>query len=388
MHRKLYPLLGLGAALALAVPATASADTTLGTTTQPTGSTTEGCTGALGAQIGSDAGTPYAVPAPGKITQWQTNTNTDTAGAPLSLLVLRPIGGSSYTVVGVDSESVPNPLPAGGVATFTILTPLAVDPGDVLGLYSMSGVNCAWSGTGVPADDVLGAALAASVPAAGSTVTMAASLPNWLVDLAATFAPANEDAAVTTSTSPTNAAAGLPAVLSSTVTNNGPASAPITFTDHVPSALTIDSAVAGNGSCATSGQTVTCTVSGLSAGQSAPVNVVVTPSAAGSYANSVSVSPVGAIDNNAANDSASATLAVGPAALPAKCVVPSLRDAPSRVARTVLGDLGCQVKTAQAHSKHVREGLVIQTKPGPGTYAHQATITLLISSGPKRSHHK
>lgn len=145
----------------------------------------------MGAQLGSDPATPYAVPAPGgKITQWQTNTAGDTAGKPLELIVLSPNGNGAYTVVAVDAESVPNPLPAGGIATFTPPTPLTVGAGDVLGLYVLSGnENCAWSGGSIPADDVLGSFISASAPAPGQSLAPAASVTNYLVDVAATLVP-------------------------------------------------------------------------------------------------------------------------------------------------------------------------------------------------------
>jgi hypothetical protein len=173
--------------------------------------------------------------------------------------------------------------------------------------------------------------------------------------------------------------------LSSTVLNNGPAGAPITFTDQVPAALTIISAAAGDGTCSISGQTVTCAINGLSAGEGVPVDVIATPTTAGSYTNSVSIAlSTGAVDPNPANNTAAATLSVASGAPPARCVVPALRGVPSSLARAVLGDLGCKVKTAKAHSKPVRKGMVIRTNPGQGTYASQAAITLLISSGPTK----
>ena len=99
--------------------------------------------------------------------------------------------------------------------------------------------------------------------------------------------------------------------------------APITFVDHVPAGLRLDSAVAGQGTCAISGQTATCTIDQLAAGQSVAVDVVVTPAARGFYANDVSVQAA-ALDPNAANDQASATLGVTSLAVDG-CVVPRLR---------------------------------------------------------------
>lgn len=156
MHRCLYLLLGLVVAFALALPATAAADITLGTTAQPAGSSPGNC--AAGYMIGqetSDPSTPDTVPPPGgQITGWQTNTTGDTAGSGLTLVVLRPNEGA-YTVVGVDPEVLPTPLPTDGIATFTLPTPLQVQSGDVLSLYSFNGVgNCAWGGVSDAADRI------------------------------------------------------------------------------------------------------------------------------------------------------------------------------------------------------------------------------------------
>jgi uncharacterized repeat protein (TIGR01451 family) len=372
--------------------AAAASASTLGITSQPSGSSPNACGGPVIAQNTDDSTTPYHVPASGgRITQWQTVTTGETPGAPLTFAVLRAAGGGNYTVVGADSETVPNPLPSGGVATYPLSTPIQVQAGDTLALYSSStGVNCYFNGGSTPPGDTLIALTDSSPPpSAGQTLTLLGPSPaGYTMNVAATLAPGIQDAAVTTTAGPSGASAGQAALFSSTVTNNGPGVAPITFTDTVPSGMTIDSAVAGSGSCSVSGQTVTCTTTGLASGQSAPVAVVATPSSPGSYTNNVSVAPpTGATDPNTANNSASATLNVG-LSLPAKCVVPKLKGGSRSLATTVLKDLGCKVKTTKAHSSSVRKGSVLKTKPGPGTYSYHKLITLVISSGPKKKHHK
>jgi uncharacterized repeat protein (TIGR01451 family) len=372
--------------------AAAASASTLGVTTQPSGSTAVPCGGAVIAQGTDDSTTPYHVPAGGgQISQWQTVTTGDTPGTALTFAVLRSAGGSNYTVVGADSETVPNPLPSGGVATYPLATPIQVRAGDTLALYAGgAGVNCYFDGGSTPAGDSLIALTDSSPPpSAGQTITMTGvpSPPTFTLNVAATLGPGLQDAAVTTS-GPSRASAGQTALLSSTVTNNGPDEAPITFRDTVPPGMTIDSAVAGGGSCSVSSQTVTCTISGLATGQSAPVAVVATPSSPGSYTNNVSVAPPsGWTDPNTANSSASATFNVG-LSLPAKCVVPKLKAASSSLAKTVLTDLGCRVKTTKAHSNSVRKGSVVKTKPGHGTYPYHKRITVVISSGPRKRHHK
>jgi Domain of unknown function DUF11 len=189
---------------------------------------------------------------------------------------------------------------------------------------------------------------------------------------------------------PANAAVGFPALLSATVSNGGPASGPVDFTDHVPAGLTVVSAVAGAGACSSSGQVVNCTVTRLDPGQSSPVNIIVTPTSAGSYANPMSVTAGhGLIESNPANNTTSATLSVAPKSVPASCVVPALKLTPLSVAKRVLNLLHCKAgKVGHAHSKSVRKGLVIKTSPKPGTYASGKVVGLQVSSGPKPKKHK
>jgi len=273
---------------------------------------------------------------------------------------------------------------------YPLSTPISVQAGDTLALYATSGsVHCYFSAGSTPIGDVLAALTDSSPPPTqGQSLAPSTTSPaGFTLNVAATLVQ-QEDAAVTATAGPLGANAGQAALLSSTVTNSGPASGAITFTDTVPSGLTIDSAVAGNGSCSTSGQTVTCTINGLASGQSAPVDVVVTPRLPGTFTNRVSVAVgSGLTDANTANNTAAATLSVG-LALPAKCVVPSLKGVASGTAKTVLTALGCKVKTVRAHSRSVHKGSVITTKPGAGTYAYQRTITLTVSSGPKKKKHR
>jgi uncharacterized protein DUF11 len=268
--------------------------TTLGTTTQPSGSTPSGCfTGSIIGQLSDDPSLRYIVPAPGgQITQWSTNTAGETAGTSLAMSVLRPTGGTTDKVVATDLELLPNPLPAGGVATFTLAHPITVQAGDTFGLWvNGGGAICYWFGGSVPLGDGLWAAPSADVPAPSQSFDYGTDVSGggYTLNLSLNLVQA-EDAGVTTTAGPANAAAQRPALLSSTVSNAGPGTEPITFVDHVPAGLAINSASAGDGTCSTSGQTVTCTISGLGAGQTVPVNIAVTPAAAGSYANSVSVS--------------------------------------------------------------------------------------------------
>ncbi len=105
------------------VLSSAASALTLGTTTFPSGATASSCgAGLFYTQSATDSSYHYSVPAGGgEITAWSTNTTGDTAGTLVTLLVLRP-SGTSYTVVGSDNETLPNPLPASNVAFSTWLT--------------------------------------------------------------------------------------------------------------------------------------------------------------------------------------------------------------------------------------------------------------------------
>lgn len=383
MRNKLICTCVLALGLALGPAGAANAAVTLGSTTL--GTSTSSCFSSdVLTEATSDPSTPYAVPAGGgEITQWATRMTAGNELAPLTFVVLRPSGGS-YTVIGVDSVTLPASVPTGGVASFTLSTPIAVEGGDTLGLYTgaSTAAICYSDGGSTPTGDSVVSLGEASPPANGQSLSVVApgqSPGGYTIDVSATLA-VSQDAAVTTSTAPAKPTVGNLAVLASTVTNDGPGALSITFRDTVPSGLTIDFASTGSGNCTVSGQLVTCTVTGLAAGGSAPVNVVVTPQAKGSYTNNVGVGvAVGVTDPNPANNSASATLKVGLKPTPAACVVAKLKGTPAGVAKHVLKLLGCKVKVKRIHHPGVGKGLAIKTKPGAGTYAFGKRVTLLVS---------
>lgn len=368
----------------------------IGSTTQPNGSISVGCVANdVLAQIFSDPSTPFTVPAPGgTLTQWATNTVADQAGAPITLVVLRrpSFEASTLTVVATDTETIPSPLPANRLASFTLASPIAVEGGDYLGLYSsLSGDDnpvCAWGDIEVADNDIIAALADGAPPAPGQSLSVNPSeiSQNAVLDLSATVAQ-TEDLGVMSFAGPSNATAQLPALLSSMVSEVGPGGAPATFVDHVPAGLTIDAVAAGLGACTTSDQTVTCTINGLTSDQSVPVDVLVTPTAGGNYTNTVSISSPFP-DPNPANNHASATLTAGTAAAAQMCVVPRLEDTSSKVAGTVLKDLGCKVATSRAHSRSVHKGNVIKTTPGPSTQPFGTTVRVQVSSGPRKRKHK
>lgn len=239
----------------------------------------------------------------------------------------------------------------------------------------------------------------ASPPRAGDTLTVPTgsggtlSPAGYAMNLAVTLVPSNlEDVSVQIPATPAPMTVGVPAVLTANVTNSGPGLQPITFVDTVATGLQLQSAVAGDGTCVTSGQTATCTILGLAPGQAVPVDVVVTPSTAGGYSNLDTVSlPAGITDPNVTNNAASAPLTVAAAPAPPAptqvCVVPKLPKIPVSAARTLLTELGCTVATTTRHSA-TAQGVVIGLAGATGTFPYQQKVTLVVSSGPKHKKHK
>jgi uncharacterized repeat protein (TIGR01451 family) len=382
---------------ALAVPALASADTTLGTVTQPSGSTAEACPNSSPNQVlisGTESDNtltgPYAVPsstAPEVLTQWDVNAAGASSGTQVTLVVLRyNIAEDAFAIIGADSETLnATGLPASNVETFTLSSPIPVQGGDLIGLYlgaTTQGLTCYWSGGSITSDQVDDYGVAGP-PSAGEQTTPVGNggFTDSLLNIGATIVPLSYDAAVSLSSDPSNAVVGQPAILSATVTNNGPLSGPITFTDHQPTGLTIQSASIGSGTCAVLTATITCTTDTLAAGQSTKVVMVVAPTAAQSYTDSGTVSLPAGTDPNSANNSASTTLKVSAVAVP-KCVVPKLGGASESLAKKLLPLLDCKVgKVKTTTSKSVAKGDVISTSPGAGSYAAGRSIGITISSG-------
>jgi hypothetical protein len=192
MQTRLAGAVALAATIVLAFAGAAQADTTLGTTTQPTGSDPENTCGldTVIAQVTSDPSTPYSVPGPGTITQWQTNVSISTPGEPVTLVVLKP-NGSSFTVAAADPRALPAAAP-GSIATFPLVTPIAVTGGETFGLYSNSNaVVCFFDGGATPAADTLASLAELATPAPNQTLNRqnTDSPPGFTMNLAANFVP-------------------------------------------------------------------------------------------------------------------------------------------------------------------------------------------------------
>jgi hypothetical protein len=367
--------------------AASAATFTIGSTTEPGGASVNAC-GGVGVYLQTGPSTELLA-AGGQVTQWQTNTDGAKAGDPIALVAASPQSGGIWKIDAIDWEKVPSP--AGGVVTFTPANPMMVSDGDALGVAggttaSSSTTVCGWTSTG--GFSFTGAILGSLAPTVGEAYE-----PLLQASIQANFSAtvvANEDSSVTTTAQPATVSAGSDAVLSSTVRDNGPASNPLTFVDAVPAGLTIDAVDTAAGSCTTLGQQVTCTLSGISSGQSGAVNVIVTPTAAGSYTNTVTLSqPTGAADPSTANNTASAILTANAVVVP-RCNVPNLAKLPVSTVKSLLGSLGCKAgSVTKAYSSSVPKGDVIKTTPGKGAYAAATSVSITESKGrrPKKKHH-
>ncbi|MCL5959431.1 MAG: DUF11 domain-containing protein, partial [Chloroflexi bacterium] len=132
---------------------------------------------------------------------------------------------------------------------------------------------------------------------------------NWPIFL--TYTPATADLSITNSASPNPATVGTNLTYTIDVTNNGPSPATgVTLTDTLPSGVLFRSVSSSQGSC-TGMSTITCSLGSLANGASATVTVVVRPKGPQTITNMATVS-AGEPDANAANNTATIGIAVGP----------------------------------------------------------------------------
>jgi hypothetical protein len=115
---------------------TAAAQVTIGQVA-PTTPTESFCAGSWDEfQLSVSSGASYAIPAPGGVlTSWSTNAGPG-AGQVLTMKVFRPAGAGAYSVVAHDG---PRPLIPSALNTFPLTTPIAVLPGDIVGIHLVTG---------------------------------------------------------------------------------------------------------------------------------------------------------------------------------------------------------------------------------------------------------
>src|SRR6185312_10510048 len=122
------------------------------------------------------------------------------------------------------------------------------------------------------------------------------------------------DLSITKSDAPDPVLAGELLTYSLSVANGGPSSATgVTVTDTLPAGATFDSATSSQGSCSESGGTVSCSLGTLANAASATVTIKIRRSTPGTITNQATVQSA-VSDPSAANNSASATTTVDPAA--------------------------------------------------------------------------
>lgn len=322
------------------------------------------------------ASIPYSVPAGGgMITEWSTSFGP--AGAPVELVVTGPQSAGNYPVVGFDAETLPNPIPAGNVSSFTLANPIAVQAGDLIGLFYTGSSNTRCLYMGGASDTV---AAGTSAPTNGGALTpVTASAPNILTNVTVNLIQ-SDDVGISGGP-PLATTVGSLAEFVFSLT--GTPSSPSTVTDVLPPGLTPVDATTNGGSCSIGGQGVTC----HSQATPGTVHVFALTTTAGTFSNLASVTGV-ISDPNPANNLASQLLTVSapPAPPPATCKTIALAGAPLAIAKLVIPALNCTVgKVTSKASKTVHKGLVISTSPGAGaTLAAGTAVNVFVSSGPPK----
>jgi hypothetical protein len=112
----------------LAIPASASAATTVGQTFVPE----QAYSGGFTAVQSNYPGQLYTVPVAGVITSWSLQAAATQVPVGIRFKVARPGGGDNFTIIGESGSQ--NPV-AGALNTYTDVA-IPVQPGDVLGLYT------------------------------------------------------------------------------------------------------------------------------------------------------------------------------------------------------------------------------------------------------------
>ena len=152
--------------------------------------------------------------------------------------------------------------------------------------------------------------VSASLPGDGSSrsATAGGAVVNWL------FNPNDASIAVAQWVSPSPAIAGSPLTYTIVIANGGPATATnVVLTDTLPAGVTFVSAAAGQGSCQTTGGTVTCALGSIPSGGTVVVTIVVVPAASGSLTNGIAATASESDPTSADNSQAISTPVVQPA---------------------------------------------------------------------------
>ncbi|MDQ8739411.1 DUF11 domain-containing protein [Paenibacillus sp. LHD-38] len=228
-------------------------------------------------------------------------TKTDTpdpviVGSPLTYNVVVPNNGPSTAT----EVTLIDTLPAG--VTFISATPSQGSCTETGGVVTCS-LGTLANGASATVEIVV-------TPTAAVTTTNTASVsgnefdPDLAnnTDTGTTTVNPVADLAVTKTDTPDPVFVGSPLTYNVVVPNNGPSTATgVTLIDTLPAGVTFISANPSQGSCTETGGVVTCSLGTLANGASATVEIVVTPTAAGTTTNTANVSG-NEFDPNLANN--------------------------------------------------------------------------------------
>jgi hypothetical protein len=331
----------------------AGAATTVGDSTTP--SNLYFLPGAVAAPAGA------SVTAAGVVTSVQIQARANGTGAPFRVMMLRPAGGSNYTVTA--SVDLPVGNTNGALATFTAPVRFAALPGDVPAAYvPTTGASLLGGHSGLPAN----ATLTSSAPSVGATLTLnpagVDTAPALSVQVEADadadgYGDESQDACAYLSARhatpcvgdlTASLTAGAPTLTTGEVTTIAGqvtgVGAGIVATIALPAGLSPLLVTSTAGDCTGAG-TYTCPVGELAAGSRATVYAVVRAAAAGAQTASLSVAADSA-ESNPADNAATVTLGVAAApvlapATPKLCVVPSLKGKTATAAKAALAKAGC-----------------------------------------------
>ena len=196
MGKRVSGLLSLAVVLVLAVPAAAGAAATLGTTTQPTGSSPNGC----GAWVGDRSVHERSEhPVHGAVGGRVDRTLEHQYGGRHSRPAGHPRGAAAERPATALRWSAPIPRRSrirfrrATSPTYTLSAPISVAEGDTLGLWTDtdSGVTCYWDGGSTPATDTLNGFNSPTLPTTGQVFASfgTSSPPGFTMNVSATLEP-------------------------------------------------------------------------------------------------------------------------------------------------------------------------------------------------------
>jgi hypothetical protein len=375
-------------AFALAAPAAHGA-TTIGDTSSTPGPT--GSSGVVFVQATDPTGTPYGVPAGGGVVTSVSARMVNTG----SVLVVRPAGGGTYTVVG--GQAVPAPATPADLSTAPARIP--VEAGDRLAGYADPGGALA---AATDTSATFAGFPVASAPSAGQTLS--GSTTNGSVHirllLGATIepdadhdgygdetqdscpaiptihdGPCTTDLSVSAAAEPGSIVQGDVTTIVAPITVGGGAASAVTATLSVPAGLSVIAASTTAGDCTG----VICPLGDLAVGETRKAYIVVRGTALGAQALGVTATS-SRTDGNLADNAAAAVVTVlappvatppsvttpppppSPPAVSKLCRVPSLKGKTAAAAKAALAKAGCKAGKASG-SKAKKAKVKSQTIP-------------------------